>query len=294
MARFCNICNRSFPTQRGFLAHGASYHRHPKPKALPRVIQYHPLLSAQPCNAEGEYLQDLDAPPPPRDIREGFDPFPDRPSFEAGELLFEKMAASKGDLEHLFRILHAKKILDGHDAEDDALFSSHQHLLDTIDAIPYGDSEWTTFVIRYAGPVAPDAPKWQRESYIVHARDSRTVVANMVSNPDFNGSWDMCPYREFDEHGTRIYSNLLSAHWSWKQADLIAQDPETHGAMFVPLCIAADKTTASVATGNQEFHPVYLMAGNVTNEMQRAHRDAVVPAAFLPIPKGYYSGREPL
>ncbi|KAI0323375.1 hypothetical protein GY45DRAFT_1264667 [Cubamyces sp. BRFM 1775] len=285
MARFCNICNRSFPTQRGFQAHCTSHHRHPKPKPLPRVTQYHPLLSARPCNAEGEYLEDMDAPPPPRDIREGFDPFPNRPSFEVGELLYEKMAASKGDLEQLFRILHAQKVLDGHNAEDDTFFSSHQHLLDTIDAIPCGDSEWTTFVIRYAGPIPPNAPKWQKESYVVHAHNSRTVVENMASNPDFDGSWNTRPYREFDEHGTRIYSNLLSAHWSWKQADLIAQDPETHGAMFVPLCIAADKTTASVATGNQEFHPVYLMAGNVTNEMRRAHRDAVVPVAFLPIPK---------
>lgn len=53
-----------------------------------------------------------------------------------------------------------------------------------------------------------------------------------------------------------------------------------------PIILGADKTTVSVATGHTEFHPVYLSLGNVTNEMRRAHRDAVVPVAFLSIPKG--------
>lgn len=39
-------------------------------------------------------------------------------------------------------------------------------------------------------------------------------------------------------------------------------------------------------TGNQEFHPVYMSLGNVHNDMRRAHRDAVIPIAFLSIPKG--------
>lgn len=56
--------------------------------------------------------------------------------------------------------------------------------------------------------------------------------------------------------------------------------------MFVPVVAGADKTTVSVATGHTEFHPVYMSCGNVTNAMRRAHRDAVVPLAFLAIPKG--------
>ena len=55
--------------------------------------------------------------------------------------------------------------------------------------------------------------------------------------------------------------------------------------MLVPIILGADKTTVSVATGNQEFHPVYLSLGNIHNDMRRAHRDSVVPVAFLAIPK---------
>ena len=68
--------------------------------------------------------------------------------------------------------------------------------------------------------------------------------------------------------------------------DEIAQDANTHGALLVPIILGADKTTVSVATGNQEFHPLYMSLGNIHNDLRRAHREAVVPLAFLPIPKG--------
>lgn len=56
--------------------------------------------------------------------------------------------------------------------------------------------------------------------------------------------------------------------------------------MLTSLMLGADKTTVSVATGNTEFHPLYMSLGNFTNDARRAHRDAVMPIAFLAIPKG--------
>lgn len=56
--------------------------------------------------------------------------------------------------------------------------------------------------------------------------------------------------------------------------------------MLVPLVLGTDKTTVSVATGDTEFHPLYLSLGNFTNDARRAHKNAVVPVAFLAIPKG--------
>ena len=67
--------------------------------------------------------------------------------------------------------------------------------------------------------------------------------------------------------------------------DEIAQDANTHGALLVPIILGADKTTVSVATGHQEYHPVYMSLGNIHNNMRRAHGDAVVPLAFLCIPR---------
>ncbi len=55
--------------------------------------------------------------------------------------------------------------------------------------------------------------------------------------------------------------------------------------MLTPIILGMDKTTVSVGTGHQEFHPVYMSLGNIDNQMRRAHQDAVVPLAFLAIPK---------
>lgn len=56
--------------------------------------------------------------------------------------------------------------------------------------------------------------------------------------------------------------------------------------MFIPIILGSDKTTVSVATGQHEYHPIYLSVGNVHNHFRRAHKDALVLIGFLPIPKG--------
>jgi hypothetical protein len=55
--------------------------------------------------------------------------------------------------------------------------------------------------------------------------------------------------------------------------------------MFVPIVAGSDKTTVSVATGHQEYHPVCMSLGNLTNVARRAQGNAVLPVAFLPIPE---------
>ncbi len=55
--------------------------------------------------------------------------------------------------------------------------------------------------------------------------------------------------------------------------------------MFVPVIAGSDKTTVSVVTGHQEYHPVYMSPGNLSNVACRAHGNALLPVAFLPILK---------
>ncbi|KAK6981749.1 hypothetical protein R3P38DRAFT_2578132 [Favolaschia claudopus] len=66
---------------------------------------------------------------------------------------------------------------------------------------------------------------------------------------------------------------------------LIAADPKTHGAVFVPAIAGSDKTTVSVATGQNDYYPLYLSNGLVHNNVRRAHRNAVTLIGFLAIPK---------
>src|SRR5882757_4385241 len=79
---------------------------------------------------------------------------------------------------------------------------------------------------------------------------------------------------------TCTYTNMLKTE--------IALDQDTHGTMLVPTLFGTDKTTVSVATGQNEYHPVYMSIGNVDNSVRCAHRDALLPIAFLAIPKGQH------
>ena len=76
----------------------------------------------------------------------------------------------------------------------------------------------------------------------------------------------------------------MSNHRRYSQ-DAIAEDRSTHGSMFVPVILGSDKTTVSVATGQNEYYPLYISIGNVQNSVRRAHKNAVSLLAFLAIPK---------
>lgn len=55
--------------------------------------------------------------------------------------------------------------------------------------------------------------------------------------------------------------------------------------MLVPVLLGSNKTTTSVATGDNEYYPLYLSIGNVHNNVQQAHRDAVEVIGFLAVTK---------
>ena len=67
--------------------------------------------------------------------------------------------------------------------------------------------------------------------------------------------------------------------------DEIAKDPQSHGSTFCPIILGSDKTTVSVATGQNDYYPLYMSNGMVHNNVRRAHRNALTLIAFLAIPK---------
>ena len=58
--------------------------------------------------------------------------------------------------------------------------------------------------------------------------------------------------------------------------------------MLVSVTVSSDKTTASVATGQNDFHPVYVSVGNLTNKARRSDKGGVALLAYLAIPAGAY------
>ncbi len=107
----------------------------------------------------------------------------------------------------------------------------------------------------------------------------------MLENPDFTHGFDFIPRREFDARDQQVFSDFMTGNWAWRKADKLAENPNNKGAMLVPVIAGSDKTTVSVGTGQNEYYPLYLSIGNITNSVRRAHRDGLIPIAFLAIPK---------
>ena len=240
--------------------------------------------SAIPCDEAGASLPPGSAPPP-RKAGHGWSPFRNRAEFELAEFIYKEEQMSERSTERLLELVGA--LLVRHD--DSPPFASSDDIRATIDSILVGDIPWQSFSTRYTGALPTgDPPHWMTAEYEVHFRDPDAVARQLLDNPDFASDFDYTPRRNFDEKGGRVYSDFMSGNWSWRQADSLSSNPANGDAMVVPLILGSDKTTVSVATGQNEYYPLYMSIGNVSNGLRRAHRGAVVLIGFLAIPKSVY------
>ncbi|TBU21227.1 hypothetical protein BD311DRAFT_678191 [Dichomitus squalens] len=245
------------------------------------MIETHPLLTGDICDALGNPLPD-GSPPPARPARAANDytPYESRVHFEIVDFLFRKAKVSGGNTDELMQLWGA--------FSERAPFADHKELHESIDSISLADIPWQAFEVTYTGPRPEhDVPAWMEAVYTVWYRDPRDVLHAQLGNADFAGEMDHSPKRMY--HGAeRVYKDFMSGDWAWQQADTIAQDPTTHGATFCPIVLGSDKTTVSVATGQNEYYPLYLSNGLVHNTVRHAQRNAVSLVAFLAIPKSVY------
>ncbi|KAH7924426.1 hypothetical protein BV22DRAFT_1047450, partial [Leucogyrophana mollusca] len=246
---------------------------------------YHPYLNGQPCTAAVRRPLHPRSPPPPAPEKSPDDwtPYRNRIEFELAELLFKRSHMSTSSMDVLFDLWAAT--LAKHD--DVPPFADHHDFYKVIDSTPLGDVAWETFSVRYTGERPEnDVPPWMNDEFEVCFRNPHRVIQNMLSNPDYKDEMDFTPFREYNaSNDKRQWKDFMSGDWAWQQADEISKDPETHGSTFVPVILESDKTTVSVATGNNEYYPLYASIGNVHNNVRRAHRDAVAVIGFLAIPK---------
>lgn len=324
MAISCNTCSITLPTRSALASHYHRHHRHPIPDRAHVREEFHPHLNGTSClppsftfkkshksylaliyDAHGTERQEGDLPFVPPHHSHNWEPFKSRPNFEFAEYVFEREQSSKSSINDLLKIIAAQRVLDGEASADGGFADDCDEILATIDSIDLGPDDWTSFIVRYTGAVDESSPTWKRQEYVIHARNIREAYHTTLANRDLSGKFDARPYKRWIK-GKRTYSNLMSSTWAWKKAvrfyphlshiyslivslfqTQIAEDPQAHGAMLVPIILGADKTTVSVATGNQEYHPVYTSPGIIHNDVRRAHRDALIPITFLATPKGY-------
>ncbi|KAI0365599.1 hypothetical protein BV20DRAFT_1038871 [Pilatotrama ljubarskyi] len=227
------------------------------------------------CNADSAFIP-VNQPPEPLPDDINWSPLADRPSYKYAKVTFEQAGLSKGIINQLLRITAAKHVVDGM-PDYQPIYTQYEDINKTIDVIPYGPSTWKAYSVRYHSNVNAQSASWKRVVYFVYTRNTLCVAEALAGSPDFKDKFDVVPFEEYMGPGCRRVCNLMSGQWAYRQADKISQDPATHGAMLLPVVAGADKTTVSIGTGNQAFHPVYMSLGNI-------HNDIIVPVAFLPIP----------
>ncbi|KAF7762482.1 hypothetical protein Agabi119p4_9075 [Agaricus bisporus var. burnettii] len=286
-------CDRTFKRLCSRTQHYNAVHRPLSPDAEPDPAlefhtRYHPKLNALPCDQEGIFLPPNTLPAvlcaSDATLSNPWYPFEDRLAFDWARYHFVELQSSERHINKALDLWLAAKVKAGDDTPLE--WSSAEDIYDTIDSIQEGDAPFITIGFKYSGPIPPNSPCWMTQTFELCTRDARRLLHNQLSISGLPpGAFNERPYRQFDHTGARIWSNLMSGEWAYNEADLIAKDKRTHGAMLVPIIAGSDKTTVSVATGHQEYHPVYMSPGNFSNITRRAHGDAVLPVAFLPIPK---------
>jgi hypothetical protein len=141
-------------------------------------------------------------------------PYNSRLQFEVADFLFRRNQMSAGDINHLLDLWAACLATTNIESP----FSKATHLYNTIDLTPLGDVSWESFALQYNGhqPVE-NAPPWMQAEYDVWFRDPRSLVHNLLSNPDFKSGFDYAPYQEYAA-GVHRFQDFMSGNWAWNQA----------------------------------------------------------------------------
>ncbi|KAH9008341.1 hypothetical protein EDB83DRAFT_2509114 [Lactarius deliciosus] len=278
MSYVCSFCQDNFRSQGGLTKHVNSKHNENSTLAgMAKASQLHTFV-------RHPHLSDLS-----ESCGNPWLPFNDRLQYEWAYYHYVRLQSSAEDIRQgldLWRAMATTTHQMDHNSCDGVPWKSAKEMYNTIDSISVGGVSWVTYQLSYNGPQPTGTlPRWMQETYELNVRNILSVFEEQLASKEFDGQFEYTPYKEYDAKGHRVYSNLMSGNWAFREADTISQDKNTEGSMFVPIVAGSDKTTVSVATGGQEYHPVYASLGNITNTARRGHGNGVTPIAFLPIPK---------
>ncbi|KAG1812062.1 uncharacterized protein BJ212DRAFT_1448197 [Suillus subaureus] len=243
---------------------GSSASSDSQAQSQPQVTRtYYPIINGRICNDQGNPIP-LYAPPPPHPSDHGSDdwtPYNDHVKFEVTDFLHRCNQMSAGNINFVFNLWAASLAAHG----DTPPFTNHTDMYDTINSTPLGS-------LQYNGILpdnSDDVSSWMKSEYDIHMDEFNYALVQEYSVSD----------------GAHQFHDFMSSDWCWKQADLIVQDPDTIGAMFIPIILGSDKMTVSVTTGHNQYWPVYMSIGNIHNNVQCTHCNGIVLLGFLAIPK---------
>ena len=119
-----------------------------------------------------------------------------------------------GQIDDLLEIIAAMNAMTGGEGH----FTTHKDLYNTINATNLGDAPWNHFNLNYQGKQSANSLSWQVEDFTVWFCNPLIVVHNLLSNPNFDGSFNYAPFQERDKDNNHWYENFMSRNWCWNQA----------------------------------------------------------------------------
>ena len=179
------------------------------------AIDFH-FSAAKQCNERGDFLTS-NVPPVLPTVRsvDDWSPFHSYVGFELADFLFSEAELSRKKVNQLLELWAATLVPYGISPP----ITNHAHLLQQIDSVRLGDVPWDSFSLSYDDPPPKTAcpPEWKTTEYEVWFRNPRSVVREILRNPEFNGHIDYSAYQEFED-SQRRYCNMMSGDWAWRQS----------------------------------------------------------------------------
>ena len=90
-----------------------------------------------------------------------------------------------------------------------------KEMYETIDAIKIGSLGFKTFTFQYTGPKPSMPPSWMEQEYKLNTCDVVEVLWEQLTTSDFASQINNIPYKEFNDKGECMWSNLMSRHWAF-------------------------------------------------------------------------------
>ena len=143
-------------------------------------------------------------------------PFEDRLAFDWAYYHFTELQSSKREINKGLDLWLAAKLKAGDNTP--LPWSSPEEMCQTINSIQEGDAPFKTIHFKYSGPIPPNPPNWMTEMYELCTRDSEILLHHQLATTDFANTFTPRPYHQFDHRGDRVFSNLMSGDWAWKEA----------------------------------------------------------------------------
>ncbi|KAI6006222.1 hypothetical protein F5J12DRAFT_721156 [Pisolithus orientalis] len=241
--------------------------------------------TGQPCDSSGNpYPVGQPSPETPSEKQPNdWSPYSSCLEFKLADFLFTCSQMSAANINKLLDLWNVMLLSAG----SWLIFKDSTEMYKMINHTILSDEQWENFCISYTGEQPADnVPSWMNTVYDIWFQDSYDIICNMLSQPDFLGDMDYWPFQEYESAtDKRQWEDFMSGDWVWTQVVIISCDSTMHRSTFIPIILSSDKMTVSVTTSQNDYYPLCLLIGNISNKVCHAHCNSVALITFLAIPQ---------